>query len=65
MPKLKTHSGAKKRFALTASGRLRRAHAYHQHNFRTKSPSQDRRLSRPAFLEPADARRVRPLLPYR
>ena len=31
MPKLKTHSGAKKRFNLTASGKVKRAHAYKSH----------------------------------
>lgn len=61
---MKTHSGAKKRFSYTAGGRVRHAHAYHQHNFRQKSRRQNRRLGKTAYLGPTDAPRVRRLLPY-
>lgn len=39
MPKLKTHSGAKKRFNLTKSGKVKRAHAFKSHILTKKTPS--------------------------
>lgn len=44
MPKLKTHSGAKKRFKLTKSGKVKRAHAYKSHILTKKSTKVKRRL---------------------
>ncbi|HEX6743425.1 MAG TPA: 50S ribosomal protein L35, partial [Solirubrobacteraceae bacterium] len=38
MPKMKTHSGAKKRFKLTAKGKVRGRHAYSSHILEKKSP---------------------------
>jgi len=64
MPKMKTHSGAKKRFRVTASGKIMRPHAYHQHNFRHKTKAQNRRLRKSAVVGPTDAGRLRRLLPY-
>ncbi len=64
MPKMKTHSGAKKRFTYTGGGQVRRSHAYHQHNFRQKSKRQNRLLRKATLLGPTDESRVRHMLPY-
>ena len=44
MPKVKTNSGAKKRFALTGSGKIKRKHAYHSHILTKKTKKQKRNL---------------------
>ena len=44
MPKLKTHSGAKKRFKLTKNGKVKRAHAYKSHILTKKDTKRGRRL---------------------
>jgi large subunit ribosomal protein L35 len=62
MPKMKTHSGAKKRFKRTASGKLRGRHANASHILEKKSPKRKRHLGRPAEIAPADAKRVNTLL---
>ena len=64
MPKMKTHSGAKKRMHLTAGGKIRRARAFHQHNFRHKSTRQNRQLRKLALVGPTEAPRMHRLLPY-
>jgi large subunit ribosomal protein L35 len=62
MPKMKTHSGAKKRFRKTANGKLRGRHAYSTHILEKKSPKRKRRFSRPVEIKAADRKRVRTLL---
>jgi large subunit ribosomal protein L35 len=62
MPKMKTHSGAKKRFKVTANGKVRGRHAFTSHILEKKSPKRKRRLGRPTILEPDDAKRVKQLL---
>jgi large subunit ribosomal protein L35 len=62
MPKMKTHSGAKKRFRMTARGRLRARHAMTSHNLGKKAAKRKRRLARPVDLSPGDAREVKRLL---
>jgi large subunit ribosomal protein L35 len=62
MPKMKTHSGAKKRFRKTAKGKLRGRHAYSSHILEKKSPKRKRKFSRPAEISPNDAKAVRKLL---
>jgi len=62
MPKMKTHSGAAKRFRRTGTGRLRRAKAYHGHNNGKKNKRQLRRLTRPADVAKGDARAVSRML---
>ena len=47
MPKMKTHSGAKKRFKLTANGKVRGRHAYTSHILEKKSPKRKRQHGRP------------------
>jgi large subunit ribosomal protein L35 len=62
MPKMKSHSGAKKRFKKTATGKLRGRHAYSSHILEKKSPKRKRRMERPVEIAPADVKRVRQLL---
>jgi large subunit ribosomal protein L35 len=62
MPKMKTHSGAKKRFKQTASGKVRGRHAFTSHILEKKSPKRKRRHAAPAFLSHTDAKRVKKLL---
>ena len=62
MPKVKTHSGAKKRFRKTAKGKLRGRRAYSSHILEKKSPKRKRRMSRPVEIKRQDASRVRGLL---
>lgn len=44
MPKMKTHSGAKKRFSLTGTGKIKRKHAYKRHILTKKTTKQKRHL---------------------
>ena len=62
MPKLKTNSGAKKRFALTGTGKIKRRHAYHSHILTKKTKKQKRNLDHFAILDKVDERRVKELL---
>jgi large subunit ribosomal protein L35 len=62
MPKMKTHSGAKKRFKLTAKGKLRARHGMTSHILEKKSPKRKRRLEKPVEVAKADQRRVKGLL---
>ena len=62
MPKMKTHSGAKKRFRKTAKGKLRGRRAYSSHILEKKSPKRKRQMARPVEIAKADEKRVRTLL---
>jgi large subunit ribosomal protein L35 len=62
MPKMKSHSGAKKRFKKTATGKLRGRAAYSSHILEKKSPKRKRQMGRPVVIAPADVKRVRQLL---
>jgi large subunit ribosomal protein L35 len=62
MPKMKTHSGSKKRFRKTARGKLRGRRAYSSHLLEKKSPKRKRRMARPSEIAPQDAKRVRRLM---
>jgi large subunit ribosomal protein L35 len=62
MPKMKTHSGAKKRFKVTAGGKVKGRHAFTSHILEKKSPKRKRRLGNDAILNPSDAARVKKLL---
>lgn len=60
---MKTHSGAKKRFKKTGSGKLRGRHSNQSHIREKMSPKRKKQLSRPAEIAPADTRRIEKLLP--
>ena len=62
MPKMKTHSGAKKRFRLTATGKVRGRAAFSTHILEKKSPKRKRRMAEPAVISKADEKRVKTLL---
>ncbi|MCQ2183540.1 MAG: 50S ribosomal protein L35 [Bacteroidales bacterium] len=62
MAKLKTNSGAKKRFAFTGSGQIKRKHAYHSHILTKKTKKRKRNLDHFALLEKADFNRVHEML---
>ncbi|HWX88431.1 MAG TPA: 50S ribosomal protein L35 [Solirubrobacteraceae bacterium] len=62
MPKMKTHSGAKKRFKVTGSGKVRARHAFSSHILEKKSPKRKRTLAHPVILSDHDAPRVKKLL---
>ena len=62
MPKSKTHSGAKKRFRLTARGKVRGRHAFTSHILEKKSPKRKRALGRPAKISGDDVPRVKRML---
>src|SRR6188474_1662163 len=62
VPKMKTHSGAKKRFRKTATGKLRGRRAYSSHILEKKSPKRKRRMARPVEIAPSDVKTVRHLL---
>ena len=62
MPKMKTHSGAKKRFKVTGGGKVKARHAFTSHILEKKSPKRKRHLGRPVILADEDAKRVKKLL---
>ena len=62
MAKLKTKSGAKKRFTLTGSGKIKRKHAYHSHILTKKTTKQKRNLDHFTTLEKVDYGRVKEML---
>jgi len=62
MPKMKTHSGAKKRFKVTARGKVRGRHAFTSHILEKKSANKKRALGRPAILSGDDVPRVKRML---
>ena len=63
MPKMKTVSGAKKRFKTTATGKLKRKKAYASHILTKKSPKTKRNLRAATLVAKADVPRMRKLLP--
>ena len=62
MPKQKTHSGAKKRFKITGSGKVMKQQAGMRHNLEVKSGKRKRRLNQEEVLAPQDAKVIKKLL---
>ncbi|MBD5347366.1 MAG: 50S ribosomal protein L35 [Bacteroides sp.] len=62
MPKIKTNSGAKKRFALTGSGQIKRKHAYKSHILTKKTKKQKRNLTHFSLVDRSDKSNVLSLL---
>ncbi|MCX2744343.1 50S ribosomal protein L35 [Mangrovivirga sp. M17] len=62
MPKVKTTSGAKKRFKLTGTGKIKRKHAFKSHILTKKETKQKRSLTKMALVHKSDVPRVRELL---
>ena len=62
MPKMKTKSGAKKRFTLTGTGKIKRKHAYKSHILTKKTTKQKRNLTHITLVSSADMNRVKDML---
>ena len=67
MPKMKTHSGAKKRVALTKNGKVKRAHAFKSHllNGHGKTTKRKRGLRKGAYADVTNAATIREMIPYK
>lgn len=65
MPKVKTNAAAKKRFALTGTGKVKRKHAYHSHILTKKSTKRKRNLDHTTLVADANIKAVRSLLSLR
>ncbi len=65
MPKLKTHSGAKKRFSLTKSGKVKRAHAYKSHILTKKTTKRTRHLRSTAYADVTNVDAIKKMIPYK
>jgi large subunit ribosomal protein L35 len=64
VPKIKTHKGAKKRFHLTATGKIKRGHSHARHILTKKTSKRKRKLDQQALVSDADTPKVRTMLPY-
>lgn len=64
MPKIKTHKGAKRRFKITATGKILRSKGMKSHNRRKKSDRTKRAFDKMFEVAPSDVKRLRRLLPY-
>ena len=62
MPKVKTNSGAKKRFSFTGTGKIKRHHAYHSHILTKKTKKQKRNLQGATLVDVTNMKQVRDLL---
>lgn len=62
MPKMKTVSSAKKRFTLTATGKIKRKHAFKRHILTKKTTKQKRNLTNSTIISPNDVKAVRAML---
>ena len=65
MPKVKTNSGAKKRFSFTGTGKIKRRHAFHSHILTKKTKKQKRNLVHTALVDNDNLKQVRDLLRLR
>ena len=65
MPKLKTHTGAKKRFKVTASGKIKRRKAYKSHLLTGKSAKRTRGLRKATLVSDSEYDKMGRLLPYK
>lgn len=64
MPKVKSNSGAKKRFKLTGTGRIKRKKAFTSHILTKKSPKRKRNLRKATLVSAAEERNIKVLVPY-
>jgi len=65
MPKLKTHSGAKKRFKFTKHGKIKRSHAYKSHILTKKSTKRKRGLRQGAYADATNVAAIKRMIPYK
>ena len=64
MPKIKTHTGAKKRFKLTKSGKVKRAHAFKSHILNKKTTKRKRNLRKQVTADKTNTAQIKRLIPY-
>jgi large subunit ribosomal protein L35 len=64
MPKLKTHSGAAKRFKKTATGKVKRGHSHLRHILTSKTHKRKKKLGGPVLVSEADTPKVKRMIPY-
>jgi large subunit ribosomal protein L35 len=64
MPKLKTHSGAAKRFKKTGTGKFKRGHAFKRHILTSKATKRKRHLDTDSLVDKADQKKVARMIPY-
>ena len=65
MPKLKSYTGAKKRFKLTKNGKVKRAHAFKSHILNKKSTKRKRGLRKAAYADKTNVGAIKLLVPYK
>ena len=65
MPKLKTHSGAKKRFKVTKNGKIKRAHAFKSHILTKKTTKRTRHLRATAYADKTNVSAIKEMIPYK
>ncbi len=65
MPKLKTHSGSKKRFSLTKTGKVKRAHAYKSHILTKKVTKRKRGLRQLTYADVTNESAIKRMIPYK
>ncbi len=64
MPKMKTKSGAKKRFKVLGGGGVKRSHAFKRHILTKKTTKTKRQLRGTCMVDPSNMPSVRAMLPY-
>lgn len=65
MPKIKTHSGAKKRFKISKNGKVIRAHAFKSHILNKKSTKRKRGLRKTTVTDVTNVAKVKRMVPYK
>ncbi len=66
MPKIKTHSGAKKRFSVTKSGKIKMSSMNRRHDIKgCKSPKRKRQLRKAGYADATNAPTLKRLIPYK
>jgi large subunit ribosomal protein L35 len=64
MPKMKTHSGAKKRFRKTASGKVKCTHSFQRHIMTSKGTKRKRHNDMGSMVDKADQPKIKRMIPY-
>ena len=65
MPKVKTHTGAKKRFNLTKNGKVKRAHAFKSHILTKKDTKRKRGLRQGGYADATNVEAIKKMIPYK
>ena len=65
MPKIKSHSGAKKRFKLTKTGKVKRSHAFKSHILNKKTTKRKRNLRKVVTADVTNVAKIKKMIPYK